>query len=126
MKHVFSMETEREKDLQTLAETIVNCQLRRKANACSDIDCGRCSTYEELARCMNELPACDSLRVRNMVQELYGYKEFQYGLDRRRAVDVAVDVARAVAVGAGMAAASIGWALLIAVPVIIALAIMAR
>ena len=81
MRHVFSMETEREKDLQALAETIVNCQLRRKAKSCRDNDCGRCPTYAHLERCMAELPSCDTLRVRNMAQELYGLREFQYGLD---------------------------------------------
>lgn len=82
MKHVFSMETEREKDLQTLAETIVLCQLKMKKGSCAPAACARCGTYHELERCMAELPACDSLRVKNMAQELYGLKEFQYGLNK--------------------------------------------
>lgn len=82
MRHVFSMETEREKDLRTLAETIVMCQLKRKRGSCSPSACGECGTYRDLERCMGELPACDTLRVKNMAQELYGLRKFQYGMDK--------------------------------------------
>ena len=82
MRHVFSMETEREKDLRTLAETIVMCQLKRSGGRCRESDCGRCATYHDLGRCMDELPACDALRVKNLAQELYGLRRFQYGMDK--------------------------------------------
>ena len=82
MKHVFSMETEREKDLQTLAETIVSCQLKRKGRFCNSSRCADCPTLWELDACMKQLPACDSLRVKNLAQELYSLRAFQYGLDK--------------------------------------------
>ena len=50
MRHVFSMETEREKDLLALAETIVNCRLKQKAGSCREADCRSCATYNELVR----------------------------------------------------------------------------
>lgn len=84
MRHVFSMETEREKDLQTLAETIVLCQLKREKGSCARSSCQACATYAELEMCLRELPACDNLRVKNMAQALYELKAFQYGHDDRK------------------------------------------
>ena len=84
MRHVFSMETEREKDLQTLAETIVLCKLKLEQGGCVESSCKKCSTYAELEMCLRELPACDNLRVKNMAQELYELKRFQYGEGDRK------------------------------------------
>ena len=84
MRHVFSMETEREKDLQTLAETIVLCKLKLEQGGCVESGCKKCSTYAELEMCLRELPACDNLRVKNMAQGLYEQKRFQYGADGRK------------------------------------------
>lgn len=84
MKHVFSMEMERESDLQTLAETIVMCQLKKRGGMCRKSECSECATQHDLERCMDALPACDKLRVKNMAQDLYGVKKFQYGMDEPR------------------------------------------
>lgn len=84
MKHVFSMEMERESDLQTLAETIVMCQLKKRGGMCRKSECSGCATQHDLERCMDALPACDKLRVKNMAQDLYGVKKFQHGMDEPR------------------------------------------
>lgn len=107
MKHVFSMDTERDKDLATLAETLVMCQLKRKSGACGEGACRVCQTCLELEQCMAQLPACDSLRVKNMAQELYGYREFQYGLDKPSGKKAAAAAALK-ALGIAAAAVAIG------------------
>ena len=99
MRHAFSMDMGREQDLQTLAEAIVNCELKRKAGSCRAADCRSCATHGELERCLRELPACDHLRVKNMVQELYGLRAFQYGLDKPPLKDAVVETVKAVGVG---------------------------
>ena len=107
MKQVFSMETERDKDLMTLAETLVSCQLKRKSGSCRKSSCPTCQTYGELDLCMRQLPACDSLRVKHLAQELYSYREFQYGLDRMSPREVAVEVGRCAATVLGTIAGCI-------------------
>ena len=84
MKHVFSMEMDRESDLQTLAETIVMCQLKRRGGMCRKSECSGCATQHDLEKCMDALPACDTLRVKNMAQDLYDVRKFQYGMDEPR------------------------------------------
>lgn len=95
MKHVFSMETEREKDLQTLADTLAFCMYKKDRGICRDSKCENCATRSELESCMEQLPACDSLRVKQLGFQSYSALAFTYGA-KRSARDVAAGAAKTV------------------------------
>ena len=82
MRQAFSIDSLMELDLSTLAETMASCRLKQKGRRCGKDDCGRCDTQARLSSCMEQLSDCDTLRVRNMAQEIYSAREFQLGLDR--------------------------------------------
>ncbi len=63
MRQVFSLETEREKDLQTLGMAVALCEFRKRRKICREAECPSCKTRQEIDTCMEQLPACDSLRV---------------------------------------------------------------
>lgn len=99
MRHAFSMDTGWEQDLQTIAETIVNCKLKQKTGSCRVEACQGCPTCGQLERCLGELSACDVLRVKNMAQELYEARAFQYGLDKPTLKESVKETMEAVGVG---------------------------
>lgn len=105
MRQAFSIDSMRDMDLATLAETMASCHLRQRARSCGKDECGGCATHARLAACMEQLPDCDVLRVQNMAQEIYSVKEFQYGLDRPSAGEALKEWAEA---GLAGAAAFIG------------------
>ena len=100
MRHVFSMDMDRDADLYTLAETAVMCRLKMESGSCKRGMCASCETRHELESCMSALPACDSLRVKNIAQDLYGKKRFQYGLDKPTRQESWEEIKDAIKVGA--------------------------
>ena len=99
MRQVFSIDSMRDFDLATLAETMASCRLKQKGKSCRKDECGRCATQARLSACMEQLPDCDVLRVQNMAQEIYSVREFQLGLDRPSVKETLGEWAEAVLVG---------------------------
>lgn len=110
MKHVFSMETDREKDLQTLADTMAFCEFKKDRGICGKGKCLGCATRSELESCLAQLPACDSLRVKQLGFQSYSALVFTYGA-KRSPGEAAAETAVTVVKSAGQA---IGWLLLTA------------
>lgn len=81
MRHVFSMDMDRDADLCAIAETAATCELKLESGSCRKGMCRTCETAHELELCVNALPACDSLRVKSLAQGFYQRKRFQYGLN---------------------------------------------
>ena len=77
-KRVFSVETERDKDLYVLSATLATCRLKRRKKECIGDKCLTCPTLKNLAICMKELPACDKLRVEGQAEEMYDYLFMQH------------------------------------------------
>ena len=83
MRQVFSVETEREKDLQAVADTMASCQLKLDYKMCHPFECETCETYRELEACRRELCACDSLKVKQQAVASYRIMRFSFGLGER-------------------------------------------
>ena len=84
-RHVFSMDMDRDSDLCAIAETAAMCQLKLESGSCRKGECRTCETAHELELCARALPACDSLRVKNLAQGFYQRRKFQYGLGEPKA-----------------------------------------
>ena len=113
MRQVFSLETEREKDLQTLGTAVALCEYRKRAKVCRKSECEACKTGQELRTCMEQLPACDSLRVEQLAMESYAMLEFGSPLAKpsigQRALHAGATVLQGVALTAAYAAGIVGF-----------------
>ena len=113
MRQVFSLETEREKDLQTLGTAIATCEFRKRRKICRASECLACSTRRELDCCLEQLPACDSLRVKQLAMESYVMLEYRHGPAKpslgRRALHAGALVAQGVGLAAVYIAGAVGF-----------------
>ncbi len=111
MRQVFSLETEREKDLQTLGMAVALCEFRKRRKECRGHDCPACKTGQELQVCMEQLPACDSLRVEQLAIDSYAMLEYRHGLAKPSLGRRALHAGALVAQGAGLLAAYLAGAI---------------
>lgn len=101
-KQVFSFETDREKDLETLGLARAFCNLAVEYGSCNPLHCANCETGKCIEQCMNELPACDRLKV----QQITMFKEYtwraRFGKRGKEAVKESIkDIGHGLAVGLG-------------------------
>ena len=113
MRQVFSLETEREKDLQTLGMAVASCEFRKRRKICRAGECPSCRTGQELRTCMEQLPSCDSLRVEQLAMESYAMLEYRHGPAKpslgRRALHAGALAAQGVGLAAVYIAGVVGF-----------------
>lgn len=68
-KTTFSLETDRDKDIETLAEAKANCYCYKQYNMCQ-VPCEQCTTQSKIQACYKALAVCDQLRVDNLYAKL--------------------------------------------------------
>ena len=104
-KQVFSFETDREKDLQAVAEAMALCTVGLESGCCNPLKCEKCETHKEIELCFNELPACDRLRVKQIAANRGQYYRFMIGEKKT--------IGKSVKYGASVLAQGVGMALAI-------------
>lgn len=113
MRQVFSLETEREKDLQTLGTAVALCEFRKRRKICRAGECPSCRTGHELQACMEQLPSCDSLRVEQLAMESYAMLEYRHGPAKpslgKRALHAGALAAQGVGILAACLAGGVGF-----------------
>lgn len=125
-KRVFSLETERDKDLDVLAATLADCRHKLGMDRCKLESCKSCERMYNIAICMKELPACDKLRVWGTADAMYARLSYHWATTEQREKVLAEskreDVKGRILLGVGMiGAVIIGCAILPAIMGIITL-----